>query len=288
MKKSWLFLLASVLTFGGITQTEATIIRTDGVLLTHREPIEVLITDSYGNTYRQIVDYDPLIGGIDIDTGWAGPYASIYLPAWGIGYVWYNGYWVDESGYYWDGPRRVYIDYPEWNNYWVTYWGKVRRGDRDGHWWYKHWHGDHDGRWQRDHGHDRYDEHWQHDHGHDRYDERWQRDRSRDRDYDGRQRRGEFESGRGAEWKANDKQRQRGFEGENVRPMPSQDQMGPGGTKRSTGPGNAGMGETMRSRGPDNRGPSGKMSSTGSSGAGANSAMHGGRSEGAKQGPGRD
>lgn len=238
-----------------MTQTEATIIRTDGVLLTHREPIEVLITDSYGNTYRQIVDYDPLIGGIDIDTSWAGPYASIYLPAWGIGYIWYNGYWVDELGYYWNGPRCLYIDYPRWDNFWVTYWERVRRGERDGHWWDRHRHGDYDGRWQRDHGHDRYDDRWQRDHWHDRD--------------DGRGRGREFESRRGTKWQPDGKQRQRGFEGEKVRPAPSQDQVSPG--------------ATAHSKGPDTRGPSGKMSS-----ASSNGALRAGRSEGAKQGLSRD
>ncbi len=176
MKKSWLFFLASILAFGGIAQTEAAIIRLDGsgVIMTQGQPIEVIIIDNNGNAYRQFVYYNPAIGGIDLDTSWAGPDASIYFPAWGLGYVWYNGYWVDASGYYWNGSRRIYIDYPNWNNYWTTYWHK-----HDHRYWHDHWRDrDHHGDW---HGRE------YHGDGHGRDDNDWHRDNWKRRDFDGNQ-----------------------------------------------------------------------------------------------------
>src|ERR1700678_4280897 len=110
-QKSLLILLTSSLAIGWLAQGEATVMRIDGsrIIISNQQPIQVFITDSNGNNYVQSAYYDPAIGGINIDTSWAGPNASIYIPSLNMGYLWYNGYWVDESGYYWNGTRRVYI-----------------------------------------------------------------------------------------------------------------------------------------------------------------------------------
>lgn len=137
MKKSWLLLLATALTANWTAQGEAAIIRIEqpaGIVISAPQPIEVIVIDSYGNAHQQIGYYDPVTGGLSIDTSWAGLDTSIYIPAFGTGYIWYNGYWIDQSGYYWDGTQRIYINYPQWNVYWRNYWHKHGR-DRYWHRW---------------------------------------------------------------------------------------------------------------------------------------------------------
>lgn len=131
-QKSWLLLMAFSLAIGWIAQGEATVIRIGGpsVEITHAQPVQVIVVNSHGNTFEQRGYYDPSVGGVDIDTSWAGPNASIYIPALGINYIWYNGYWADEEGYYWNGNRRVYIADPQWRERWTTYW----RGHRHDGW----------------------------------------------------------------------------------------------------------------------------------------------------------
>jgi hypothetical protein len=132
MKKSKLFLLAFLLAIGWIGQGETAVVMVGGpgVVLGYQQPVQAVIVDTNGNTYQQTVYYNPSIGGVDLDTSYAGPNASVYFPEYGTGYVWYNGYWVDQAGYYWDGGRRLYIGHPHWHDHWALYWG--------GH---DHWHG---------------------------------------------------------------------------------------------------------------------------------------------------
>lgn len=136
MKKLHFLCLASLLVLGWSAQGDAVPIRLEESVVNripNRQNIEVVIIDSQGHIYHQVVPYNPEIGGIDINIAEFGPHSSIYFPDLGFGYVWYNGYWVSEEGYYWDGQRRVYINDPNWKNYWVHYWqgnqyNKVRRG----------------------------------------------------------------------------------------------------------------------------------------------------------------
>lgn len=144
MKKSWLlFLAASSLATGWIAQGEAAVVvvGTPGVVINNQQPIQAVIVDSNGNTFQQTVYYNPAVGGVDLNTAWAGPNASVYFPAFGTGYVWYNGFWVDHTGYYWDGGRRLYIGHPNWGGFWVGYWHG--RNHWDGGWhggWHEGWH----------------------------------------------------------------------------------------------------------------------------------------------------
>lgn len=147
MQKSWIFLF-TCLVAGWLASGNAAVvvIGGPGVVLTNRQPIQAVIVDSNGNTFQQNVFYDSAIGGVDLDTSWAGPNASVYFPTIGTGYVWYNGYWVDQTGYYWNGKNRVYIGHPNWNNYWSGYWhgrnhwnGGWHEGSHGG--WHGDWHG---------------------------------------------------------------------------------------------------------------------------------------------------
>jgi hypothetical protein len=132
MRRSWTLLLVSiVIATGWIAQGEAAVVLLGrpGIVM-NPQPVQAIIVDSNGNTIQQTVYYDPAIGGVNLETSWAAPNASVYFPAFDTGYVWYNGYWVDHTGYYWDGGRRVYIGHPNWGNFWVGYWhGR------------NHWHG---------------------------------------------------------------------------------------------------------------------------------------------------
>lgn len=170
MNKSWLFTLASMLTMGWIAEGEAAVVAIGGpeVVLTARQPVQAVVVDSNGNSYQQTVYYDPAISGVDLDTSWAGPNASVYFPEYGTGYLWYNGFWVDQAGYYWNGGNRVYIGHPAWHDHWAGYW-RVHGGWHGG--WHDGWHGGwHDGWHGGWHGHpggsvhihETIHEHWHH------------------------------------------------------------------------------------------------------------------------------
>lgn len=126
MKKSALLIATFSLAMSFAAQSEAIAIRIGGpdIVFSNRQPVIVVIVDSNGNTYEQTYYYDPSLGGLDIDPSFAGPGASIYIPSLGMGYLWYNGYWVDQQGYYWNGRERVYINYPDWHEHWHGYWEK--------------------------------------------------------------------------------------------------------------------------------------------------------------------
>ena len=135
MKKTSLFLLALSLSIGTVNQTEAVALKIGGpgVVFTNQQPVQVIIIDSNGNTLDKTIYYNPEIEGLDLDASWAGPNASIYIPSLGTGYLWYNGFWVNQDGYYWDHGRRVYVtDVPQWRTHWTGYWHNHTHG-RDGH-----------------------------------------------------------------------------------------------------------------------------------------------------------
>ena len=122
-QKAGLTLLISSLAIGSIAQGEAALIKLERVNIVSSQPIQVIVIDANGRIFERTVTYNPSLGGIDIDTSWAGPNASIFIPALGIGYVWYNGYWVDQEGYYWNGSQRVTVPHiPQWREHWNHYW----------------------------------------------------------------------------------------------------------------------------------------------------------------------
>ncbi|WP_068471221.1 hypothetical protein [Candidatus Protochlamydia phocaeensis] len=127
------------------------------VTIAYRQPVQAIIVDGSGNTYEKVFYYDPAIGGVDLGPSYAAADTSIYFPNYNVRYIWYNGYWVNEEGCYWDGGRCVYIDHPHWRVYWTGYWNN--------HWhesWHRHWVVHHeDVAWQY-HGHEHWHEHWHH------------------------------------------------------------------------------------------------------------------------------
>lgn len=123
MKNLCLFSLTLIFA-GWMIQSEAAVVLLGGpgVVISSQQPIQAIVVDSNGNTFEQTVCYNPAIGGVDLNTAWAGPNASVYFPAYNTGYIWNNGFWVDQSGYYFDGGRRVFVSQPNWGVHWNGYW----------------------------------------------------------------------------------------------------------------------------------------------------------------------
>lgn len=119
-----LILLSSALALSFAGEAEAALLNIDvqGQVLADQQPIQAVIVDSNGNTYERTVYFNPQVGGIDIDTSWAGPSASIFFPSLNQSYVWYNGFWVDQRGYYWNNGQRLYLNDPQWQVHWHHYW----------------------------------------------------------------------------------------------------------------------------------------------------------------------
>lgn len=129
-KSSLLCFILVPLLMGSFVQLQAAVVAIGGpgIAIKFHQPVQAIVVDPNGATVQQTVYYDPAIGGVDLDTSWAGPNASVYFPEYGSGYIWYNGVWVGREGYYWDGAKRVYVNHPDWNNHWAVYWGG------QGHW----------------------------------------------------------------------------------------------------------------------------------------------------------
>lgn len=146
MKKIHSLCLASLLVLGWNTQGEALSMRFENSSaqnLPNNQLINVIVTDSQGHIFQQKIPYNASVGEIDINMGQIGPHASIYFPEQGTGYLWYNDHWVNNAGYYWNGQQRVYINDPNWKNYWVHYWkGSNYEKMRKGPW---HQHDQHEG-----------------------------------------------------------------------------------------------------------------------------------------------
>ena len=135
MKQRWIFIVASSLALVCDAQSEATLIKIvpPESIINTRQSLEIVIIDANGNAFKQPAYYNPLAGGLEMDAKWAGPNASIYIPNWKTGYIWHNGHWIDEAGYYWDGSRKTASEIPDWRNQWVDYWHKYWH-DRRGYW----------------------------------------------------------------------------------------------------------------------------------------------------------
>lgn len=135
MKNRQILIMAALLALGTIGEVEGAFIKIvpPEVVINSPQSVDVVIVDSQGKVYQQTAHYDPIQGGIDIDVAGAGANASFYVPSWKTGYVWYNGFWVDEHGYYWGPSGKVAINVPNWRNHWVGYWGKYWN-DRRGFW----------------------------------------------------------------------------------------------------------------------------------------------------------
>lgn len=138
MKTQWVLALIALIGMSIIGEGEAAVVVLGGpgIAFTTRQPLPAVIVGPNGAMVQQTVYYDPAIGGVDLDTSWAGPNASVYFPSLQTGYVWYNGFWVDQTGYYWNGRERILIGHPHWRDHWTGYWNvhwhEGYHGDRHG------------------------------------------------------------------------------------------------------------------------------------------------------------
>src|SRR5690242_19972965 len=89
------------------------------VTFTARQPVRAVIVDADGNTIEKTCYYNPEIGGIDIGDA---NYTSIYFPDTNVRYLYADGFWVGEDGYYWNRGRRYYYSNPGWHDRWHGYW----------------------------------------------------------------------------------------------------------------------------------------------------------------------
>ncbi len=102
-------------------------------------PVDAIIVDKDGNMTERQYTYDPAQGGVVINNynQVAGPDCSLYFPVFGVGFLWWGGYWVDYNGYYWNGYGWGYVNYNRWhgrwNNYWHHNWNNKWNGYRRAH-----------------------------------------------------------------------------------------------------------------------------------------------------------
>lgn len=189
-----LSLMALTLTITGL-EAGTIVFNPGSTVYTNQQPITAIFTDSNGNTYEQTVYYNSTIGGVDI--GNPDSYVSVYFPTVGNAYLWNNGFWVGQDGYYWNNGTRIYVG-PGWNDHWNAYWGP--RG----------WHG---GGYYGRGGWGRYDVHvnnyyernnW---HGNDWHGGRdWHEDNWRGGDWHGSEHGGEWRgSERGSDWRSGER-----------------------------------------------------------------------------------
>lgn len=111
--------LGALLSFFG--SGEAAIVNLqEGPGLGDSQAIPVVVFYTNGTTAQRQAYYNPAVGGLEIDT--AGNVAAVYLPTFGIRYILWNGYWVNQQGYYWNNGVSTPITIADWNGYWDSYW----------------------------------------------------------------------------------------------------------------------------------------------------------------------
>ena len=109
--------------------------------------LEAIVLDANGNMTDQQYLYNPSTELMIINSNTEGDNASIFFPLFSVGFIWWNGHWVNLDGYYYyddeaywflDGYYFDTDDYPlvqvkhaDWNNYWNGYWNNH---------WDNHWH----------------------------------------------------------------------------------------------------------------------------------------------------
>lgn len=95
--------------------------------------VNTIIINNNGEVTTQDYPYDPDRGGIIINNNVevGGPGCSLFFPGFGVGFLWYNGFWCDGLGYYWNGFGFGFCGFGGWPGYWGGYWR---------HHWARSWH----------------------------------------------------------------------------------------------------------------------------------------------------
>ncbi len=100
--------------------------------------VNTIIINNNGDVTTANYPYDPDQGGIvinnNVDVG--GPGCSLFFPGFGVGFLWYNGFWCDGLGYYWNGFGWGFCGFGGWPGYWHGYW--YHHWSRSWHHYYSH------------------------------------------------------------------------------------------------------------------------------------------------------
>lgn len=116
--------------------------------------LQAIVVDPNGNVTEQECTYDPQTQVVVVDSQNSGENASVFFPLLSMGFLWWDGYWVDRDGYYYNNNRWVRVNDDHWDNHWNNYWNK----NWDGHW-HNYW----NNRSNNSNFRYRNQEHWNHD-----------------------------------------------------------------------------------------------------------------------------
>jgi hypothetical protein len=155
MNKKWILLAAFASCFLIGHLKAGVVYFGPSVSFTAQQPVRAVFVDAYGNTVEKTCYFNPELGGVDIGDA---SYTSVYFPDNNVRYMYANGFWIGEDGYYWNGGRRYYYDHPGWRDHWHGYWGghtNVYINEHNN--WHDggHWHGGHEGGYWHGGGHRR-------------------------------------------------------------------------------------------------------------------------------------
>jgi hypothetical protein len=98
-------------------------------------PVNAVVVDRNGNMTETRYTYDPDQGGVVINNyeEISGPGSSVFFPEDEVGLMWWDGFWVDHEGYYWNGANFVLVDDPGWRGRWDQYWQRDWRNKWNGY-----------------------------------------------------------------------------------------------------------------------------------------------------------
>ncbi len=97
-------------------------------------PVQAIVVDSQGNVSEQEYTYDPNTQVIVINSNNSGDNASLFFPLFAMGFIWWEGYWVNHDGNYWVDNHWVHVNNVNWDKHWNNYWHN--------HWnnrWHNYW-----------------------------------------------------------------------------------------------------------------------------------------------------
>src|SRR5262245_52905375 len=106
MRKHLLYLITVMLCSLALDLSAAVVqIVDNGRVIVPTGPVQAIVTTSDGTITEKTFTYDPQLGGVNVNV--SEPVESIFFPDYGTRYIYWNGFWVNDTGYYWYGNRWV-------------------------------------------------------------------------------------------------------------------------------------------------------------------------------------
>lgn len=85
--------------------------------------VDAVVTDNNGNMSEQQLPYNSANQTVVVNNNYGGDNASLFLPLFTMGFMFWGGYWVGHNGSYWNGNNYVHVNnINNWNNHWNNYW----------------------------------------------------------------------------------------------------------------------------------------------------------------------